>query len=151
MKKISPLFFLIILFTGWKDKPTPICDCCEITYKNIPDALKCISENPRESSYDNRLLLLAFTDSNIDDWNIINDTEIISIAKRNYLLITLPQTESDFLNKNGTPELLNIIKNYRSEDLFFVIVNQAFYPFADWNGSEKKEVIIDRIKIGNGP
>ncbi|MBV1924357.1 MAG: hypothetical protein KUG68_10065, partial [Flavobacteriaceae bacterium] len=90
-------------------------------------------------------------DSNKNDWNIINDDEIISIGKRNYLLITLAKKESEFLNKNGTSELLDIIKTHQNEDLFFVVVNQALYPFANWNDKERKEVIIDKLEIGNGP
>lgn len=128
------------------------CNCCEITFESIDGALKCIKENPKESTYDNRLLLLAFSnDSNKNDWNIISDQDIISIAKRNYLLITLAETKSEFINKNGTPELLDIIQKHQNENLFFVIVNQALYPFADWNDKEQKENIIDRLGIGNGP
>ena len=152
MRKIWNFLFLIILLFGCKNNSTPECNCCEITYENFNDAIECIKENPKESSYDNRLFLLAFSnESNKNNWNIINDDEIISIAKRNYILITLAESESEFLNKNGTPELLGIIQKHKNEKLFFVVVNQALYPFADWNDREQKEIIIDRLKIGNGP
>jgi len=74
------------------------------------------------------------------------DNEIIKEAKRRYLLIILESSNADMPN----PELTNVIANHK-EDLFFVITNQALYPFADWTSNENKEYIIDRLKVGNGP
>ncbi|GAB5399246.1 MAG: hypothetical protein Aureis2KO_08310 [Aureisphaera sp.] len=136
---------------GCAKKANPECNCCVVTYSNISDAEKCIKENPSETPSDNRLFLLAFSKSDVQGWNSITDPEVISVAKRKYLLIHLKNTESEFLKEKATPELLEVVKKHKSEKLFFVIVNQALYPFADWNDKEQKEVIIDRLGIGNGP
>lgn len=151
MRKFLFVIFLISLIVACNNKPNPVCNCCEITYKYIEDALKCIDDNPRETSYDNRLLLLAFTDSNTAGWNLIKDSEIIAVAKRDYLLVTLNKTESAFLYKEGPSELINVMQKHQDEKLFFIVANRALFPFRDWNESEPKKSIIDKLGIGDGP
>lgn len=128
-----------------------ICNCCAATYTNINSAQNCLLATvPTHSSADNRLLLIAFFDKDIKanqelGWHILHDQEIIKAAKRNYLLVTL-----DVNDFKGSPELLAIIRKHKKRP-FFVIVNQALYPFADWAVDEDKDYIISRLSNGNGP
>jgi len=151
MRKLLTLLFLTTLFGACNNKSITVCNCCEDTYVYIQDALKCIEDNPFEASADNRLLLLAFTNSETADWNLIEDSEIVAVAKRDYLLITLDTTESAFLYKEGPPELISRMRKHQDEKLFFIVVNQALIPFSDWNENEPKEAIINMLGVGNGP
>jgi hypothetical protein len=129
-----------------------VCDCCNQAYTNIDSAINCISDNPKSNTTsDNRLFLIAFVNKDIrtnqnKGWTIIEDNDIIQEAKQRYLLIIIDSNETD----RQSPELTNVIASHK-EDLFFVITNQALYPFADWTLNENKEYIIDKLKIGNGP
>jgi hypothetical protein len=55
-----------------------------------------------------------------------------------------------FPNGQDGNELLRTIKGH-NETIFFVIANQALYPFANWTENEKKDVIIERLRVGIGP
>jgi hypothetical protein len=151
--------FIIITISGCyifgPNKPI-ICDCCEQTFTSIDSARKCITNNPYiTSSSDPRLFLLAFVRKDVTQnqklgWDIINDQEIISIAKRNYLLITLDLNNFLIPKNLDTNELNKYIKQNKS-DLFFIISNQDIVPFSDWTLNDKKSVIIERLGVGNGP
>jgi hypothetical protein len=96
------------------------------------------------------MLLIAFVTKDIKanqslGWNIIHDLEIVKVAKRNYLLVTL-----DVNHFQGPPELNKLIRKHKNES-FFVIANPALYPFADWAVDENKDFIISRLSNGNGP
>ena len=99
------------------------------------------------------LLLIAFVTKDVKanqalGWNIIHDQEIIQAAKRRYLLITLDV--NNFRSPPGLPELDKIIRKHKKGP-FFVIVNSALYPFANWAADEDKDYIISRLGNGNGP
>ena len=149
MRKLLSLIILVIFLYGCIKKSIPPCNCCETAYAQIDDALGCIAKNPQKTSNDNRLLLLAVTNSNEKSWNLIGDPEVVTFAKRNYLLVVL-----DVDGFNGyddvTPELKNLIKKYEEEELFYIVVNQALYPFRDWDGKESKERIIRELLVGDG-
>jgi hypothetical protein len=136
------------------DKRT-VCNCCDTTYTNIDSALNCISLNPSNETNDNRLFLFAFAATDLEnnrnaDWDIIKDQDIIDAAKRNYLLIILDPKDIAFSKEQQADELIETIKGHR-ENLFFVITDQALYPFAEWTETERKDIIIERLEVGIGP
>jgi hypothetical protein len=109
-----------------------------------------LKNDPAKSTSDDRLLLIAFVTKDIKvkqeaGWNIIGDQQIIKLAKQKYLLITLDENKFQ-----GPSELLTLIRKHKNRP-FFVIVNQALYPFADWAPDENKDYIISRLSNGNGP
>ncbi|MBF9140530.1 hypothetical protein [Hymenobacter properus] len=127
------------------------CDCCDTTYTSIKAANNCLlaSGSPK-TTVDNRLLLIAFVTNNIKanqklGWNIIGDNQIINIAKRQYLLVTL-----DANNFQGSTELSELIAKYKNTS-FFVITNQSLYPFGSWTTADNKEFVISQLVTGNGP
>ena len=130
--------------------------CCDKTYTNIDSALNCFSRTSNNpSGYDERLLLLAFVNKDIKanqslGWGILKDEEIINLAKRKYLLTILDINQINIPKDQNAPELIEIIKSNKDK-MFFVITNSALYPFGNWLGDEKKDLIIDRLEIGNGP
>lgn len=150
MKKQLLFIILVTFLYGCNEKSMAPCDCCENTYTNIDDAIKCIDDNPRKTSYDERLFLIAFTNSKNQGWGIIKDPDIITVAKRNYLLVVANENEINSNNKT-TPELRDLIKKYKGQESFFIVANQALYPFRDWNENESKKQIISELKLGNSP
>ena len=153
-------YMLIILFTlascGMHEHKYEVCNCCQKTYTNIDSAMKCILQTRDNSTTaDERLFLIAFVSKDVEanqklGWNIIKDQDVVNIAKQNYLLITVDVNNIQIPKNQRVSELKEIIKKHK-EEFFFVITNQALYPFADWTISEKKEIIVGRLRIGNGP
>lgn len=150
MNKSILITVIVAFLYGCNQKSIDPCDCCVNTYVNINDAFKCIEENPRKTSYDDRLFLIVFTDSKKKGWEIIEDTDILSVAKRNYLLVAGNKNEINSYNET-TPELKDLIKKYEGQETFFIVVNQALYPFRDWDENESKKRIISELRLGNGP
>jgi hypothetical protein len=149
------LFSLASCSIAQSDKKVT-CNCCNLSYTSIDSALRCISRTPDNTiTADNRLFLIAFINKDLKKyqdagWNIINDQDIINVAKRNYLLIILDRNDIVFQKGHEGNELLKTIESH-DEMPFFVIANQALYPFADWTEKERKDVIIDRLRVGAGP
>jgi hypothetical protein len=135
---------------------TITCDCCQQTYTNIDSARNCILKKPySKSSSDPRLFLIAFVRKDIESnqkigWNIIKDKEIIDIARRNYLLITLDANKFQ-IPKDLNANELNKYINQNNSDLFFIIANQSLYPFSDWTLNDIKSTIIERLGVGDVP
>jgi hypothetical protein len=135
------------------------CNCCEAAYSNIDSAMKCIAKYPQHhTTADNRLLLFAFVNSDKQPiqesgWSILKNQEVIELAKRNYLLITLSLKEAETLKGRKATELSGIIAEYKKtkEKRFFIITNQALYPFGSWGSYAQKDFIIDRLRVGIGP
>ncbi len=159
MKDIFNLFIILFTLTSCCFKTstqTKICECCNVTYSNIDSAINCILHNPiKQSSVDERLFLIAFVHKDKlanqkSGWNILKDQDVVNIAKQKYLLIIINVAEIQNSKVQRPPELDEIISRHY-EELFFVITNQMLYPFADWTNSEKKNTIIERLHIGNGP
>ncbi|WP_345049716.1 hypothetical protein [Hymenobacter glaciei] len=151
-KRLSWLLGLLLVLGDCSCSRQPnICNCCATTYTSVGSAQNCLSETaPYKSTADERLILIAFVTKDIKanqelGWNIINDQAIIQLAKRKYLLVTL-----DVNGFQSPPELLGLIKKHKNRP-FFVIVNQALYPFAEWTTVENKDFIISRLVNGNGP
>lgn len=101
------------------------------------------------------MLLFAFIATDLENnqranWDIIKDQDIIDVAKRNYLLITLNPNNFAFSKGQQSDELMETVKGHK-ESLFFVIANQALFPFADWTEEEAKDIIIERLEVGIGP
>lgn len=159
IKLIIPIICLIEFSCGvYLNQKAIVCNCCENTYTSIEDAMNCIKQYPiMNTKADNRLLLFAVINKDIKaqqdlSWNIINDQDIIRVAKQNYLLITLEASELFVIEYNKeSSELRETINSYKDESLFFVITNQALLTFADWDSDENKDKIIDYLNIGNGP
>ena len=104
---------------------------------------------------DGRLLLFAFVNKDIKEnqelgWNILKDQDVINAAKQKYLLITLDPNNINIPKDQNAPELLAKIKENKSE-LFFIVTNQAFYPFHWWTADENKESVINDLSLGDGP
>lgn len=150
MRKQLSFIILVTFLYGCNEKSIAPCDCCKNAYVNIDDAFKCIHENPRKISYDDRLFLIAFTNLKDKGWRIIEDPEIIAVAKRSYLLIVVNKNEINSYDK-ATPELKELIKKYEGQESFFIVANQALYPFRDWGENESKKRIISELQLGNGP
>ena len=156
MRLVKFLWLVSFIISGCSDKKAMVCDCCEQPYSDMNIAVKCIERSPIVgTSSDERMLLLALTYEELEpnqklSWNIVDDPEIVKVAKRNYLLVVL--NVNDFIqNIKDNNELLRVIKSHDNESLFFVITNKSLYPFGDWNNHEEKNIIIDRLEIGNGP
>ena len=150
MNKLITFLVIATFLFGCSEKQYKECNCCETTYTQIDKATSCIDNNPSEASFDNRLFLFAFTNSNKRSWNVIEDAEIVSVAKRNYLLIVLSLEELNEYN-SVPPELKTVVNKHKGEELFFVVTNQALYPFRDWDSFEERKRIINELGLGNGP
>ncbi len=150
MRKQLLLITLAVFLYGCNEKSIAPCDCCETSYLKIDDALSCIESNPRETSFDDRLILIAFNNLTNKGWDVIEDLEIITVAKRNYLLVLANKDEINSYAK-VTPELRDLIKKYDGQESFFIVVNQALYPFRDWDANVPKNRIISELQLGNGP
>ncbi|WP_226183791.1 hypothetical protein [Hymenobacter nitidus] len=130
------------------------CACCYSTYTSITSAAACITQDSgAATAADKRLYLLAFVQNDLKanqqlGWGIIKSPAVIEAAQKNYLLITLPMQEP--LMYNLSAELQDVISKHRGQP-FFVIVNQALYPFADWKADQDDAFIISRLENGNGP
>lgn len=133
-----------------------VCDCCENAYTSIDHALDCIGQRKDETSTaDKRLLLFAFVPEDTKKyqelgWNILENQELIEIAKQKYLLIILNSNDLSLLKKEHGEELLSIYVKDDS-DLIYIITNQVLYPFGSWTKEDSKDRIIDILQIGNGP
>jgi hypothetical protein len=149
------LFALTSCIIAQSDKRTT-CGCCDLSHTSIDNALNCISRDSNNATtVDNRLFLFAFVNEDLkkhqdEGWNILKDQDIINVAKRNYLLIILNRSDTVFPKGHEGHELLKTIESH-DETLFFVITNQVLYPFADWTEKERKDIIIDRLRVGSGP
>jgi len=156
MKNIIPIFLCVTLVFGCRSNKILVCNCCENIYYNINDALSCIFENPDTTTpSDDRLLLLAFVnrewkeDSSLG-WGIIKDPKIKSQAKRNYLLTFQEQGKFNDSGQND-PELIQLINEHSTDSVFFIIANQAIFPFGSWSLKTPKNSVLDQLQIGNGP
>lgn len=159
MKKYFHILILFFVLTScgiMTSHKKTACNCCDKSYTNIDSAMNCILQTPDTlTTADDRLFLIAFVNKDVEanqklGWNILKDPDIINTARRNYLLIILDVNQIKILKDQTTPELIEKIKGHK-EPLFFVIANQALYPFADWTINEKKDFIIGRLEVGNGP
>jgi hypothetical protein len=147
------LFFIIILFslTGCSYLPKNVrCECCERTFTNIDSALKCGSDPTNYKS-----LLFAFVSSDVETnqkkgWTILNDPDIIEIAKRDYVLIIIDAKKINLLSDKDTKELQEII-NSQGQETFFVVTNRVFYPFRDFTLKTNKDKVISDLGLGEGP
>jgi hypothetical protein len=101
------------------------------------------------------LFLLAFVNEDLKahqnlGWNIIGDKEIITEAKEKYLLIILDSNDLKNQNVEAEEDLFKEIRAHNAK-VFFIITNQAFYPFSSWQSNEEKAFIIGRLNTGDGP
>lgn len=155
MRFIIVAFITLIAISGCMDKKAMVCSCCEAPYNDVKTAMNCIDQNPKPTSYDSRMLLLAFVDKKLEkdqssSWDIIEDQDILKVAKRDYLLVILDVNNLSQIVKDSN-ELLEVINSHENESQFFVIVNQAYYPFGDWKNDAEKSMIIGRLEVGDGP
>jgi hypothetical protein len=150
------LFFTITIFfilTSCDSlvRVEPIEDNCTVqTFTNIDSALKC-SEDPKNY----KSLLFALISKDVEKyekagWNIFKDKDIINTAKKDYVLIIIDPLHINLSKQNTPKEFLDIIKQARHEP-YFVVTNRAFYPFREFALSEKKENIIEELRVGLGP
>ena len=108
-----------------------------------------------KTSTEQRHFLFAFVSKDVKKyqelgWNIFTDEEIINAAKENYLLIIQDVNKFIFPKQLDASAILAKIKDRKGEP-YFVITNQALYPFSDWTLTEKKDIILDRLGVGIGP
>jgi hypothetical protein len=133
-----------------------VCSCCTATFTSIDSARYCIKQTPiLGTSADPRLFLIAFVKKDLvtnqkAGWNILKDQDIVNVAKRNYVLLILDPKEFKISHRKDAPEMVEKMKHCQ-EDIFFVIANQALWPYSEWQMSEKKNIIIDRLHVGSGP
>ena len=125
-------------------------DCSRQAFTNIDTALKCDADPTGYKS-----LLFALVSKDVEKyekagWNILNDEDVINTAKKDYVLIIIDPLHINLSKQNTPKEFLDIIKQARHEP-YFVVTNRAFYPFREFALSEKKEDIIDELRIGEGP
>lgn len=137
-------------------RPRPACDCCAPAYTTIESALRCLEQHPRPTGgADSRLLLLAFPGQDHPilqptDWTILGSRSLVAQAQVRYLLVTLPGIAP--IRYPGVPvqELEEVRKRYHGQP-FFVLVNQALYPFAHWPAGAAEKDIRAKLATGNGP
>gem|GEM_PF-3970408 len=148
--------FFILTSCNQADK-TKVGTCCEQTYTNVDDAIKCLSQtnDGNGTSADERLLLIAFVDKDLEanqklGWDIIKDPDIIKEAKRKYALVIVDSDHYKIPDTDCSSYINESIKN-NSGKTFFVIANQVQCWFGDWTLSDNKESIIQELGIGNGP
>ncbi len=154
MKFFFYLFSLSFILTNCgnnsKDK---IGNCCDNTYTNVDSAIHCFNRTGNDP--DNRLLLIAFVDKDLEasqklGWGIIKDPDIVKIAKRNYALVIVDVNEYQILDKECSYNISEIFKKQKSKTLF-IIANQALCVFGKWTLDDDKESIIERLMVGDGP
>lgn len=158
MKKILYITsFLFILINFGCNTQEKLCNCCDKSFTDINSAITCFekTKSENETSSDSRLLLIAFVDKDIKanqklGWQIIKDPEIIEEAKKNYALVIIDSKEYKTLNHQC--HSLNFEHQNKDKGKpYFVIANQALCIFGIWTLSDDKELIIDRLGIGDGP
>ena len=159
MKITFQILMLLFCFTSCgviTSNKNNICKCCDKSFTNLDSAINCLVKTPDEKLLtDYRLFLFAFVTKDLKKyqelgWNIFNDQEIISTAKQRYLLIIQDINRITFPNQMDASLLIKTIKNHKGEP-YFVITNGALNPFAEWTSSEQKDIIIERLEVGNGP
>jgi hypothetical protein len=159
MKLTFYILISIFFLTGCAAKTShksSACNCCVNSYSSLESATNCISQTlDGAATTDKRLLLFAFVSKDVQSnqkigWNIIKDQDIIDIAKEKYLLIIQDANDINFLERQMDPELISKIKAPKGQP-YFLITNQSLYPFADWTSDETKDIIIDRLQVGDGP
>ncbi len=138
------------------DKNT-FCACCDKTYTNVDDALKCLNTtvDGNGTTADERLILIAYANKDLETnqklgWGIIKDQDIVKTAKRNYALVILDADQYKILNDSCTNDKHEDLKKYKGKT-FFIIANRALCVFGHWTLDDKKDDIIYRLEIGNGP
>ena len=137
------------------DKKTT-CNCCDKSFTNLNSAINCLVKTPdKKTSAEQRHFLFAFVSKDVKKyqelgWNIFTGEEIINAAKENYLLIIQDINKFTFPKQLDASAILAKIKDRKGEP-YFVITNQALYPFSDWTLTEKKDIILDRLGVGIGP
>jgi hypothetical protein len=159
MKKLLHLLILASFFSSCgvltSDKNI-ICNCCDKSFRDVESAIACIDKKTdNKIALDNRLFLFAFVSKDVKKnqelgWNIITDKDIVSATKKSYLLIIQDVNLLKFPNQLDATELLEKIKHSNGEP-YFVVTNQALSTFADWSINEKKDIVLDRLKVGIGP
>ena len=155
-------FHIIILFCSFtscgvlpSDKKT-VCNCCDKSFTNLDSAINCLNKTPdKKTSAEQRLFLFAFVSKDVkkhqeSGWNIFTDKEIIDAVKENYLLIIQDINKFTFPKQLDGSAIIEKIKGRKGEP-YFVIANQALYPFSDWTLAERKDIILDRLGVGVGP
>jgi hypothetical protein len=143
------LLFLLVESCGSRNIKTTT-SCNDKPYTTIDSALKCGADPLQYKS-----LLFAFVTSNIEQnqakgWDILNDEDIINMAKRDYVLIIIDPRKIDIPKEYQTKEFLEILKQERKEP-YFVVTNRVFYPFREFTLHTEKDRIIDDLAIGEGP
>jgi len=131
--------------------------CCDKTYTNVDDAIKCLSQtnDGNRTTADERLLLIAFVDKNLKanrklGWKIIKDPEIIMEAKRKYALVIVDRIQYKIPDSEcSSPIAERIEKN--SGKTFFIIANRGQCWFGDWTLEDDKDWIIQKLGVGIGP
>ena len=131
--------------------------CCDKTYTNVDDAIKCLSQtnDGKGTTIDERLLLIAFVYKYIEanrklGWDIIKDPEIIREAKRKYALVIVDRNQYKIPDNDcRSPIAERIEKN--SGKTFFIIANPEQCWFGDWSLEDDKDWIIQQLANGIGP
>ncbi|PJJ60890.1 hypothetical protein [Hymenobacter chitinivorans] len=132
------------------------CGCCAPVYQSIESAQRCLEPPPGPGrAADSRLLLLAFLGPDQPatppaDWRILGSPALVAYAQKRYLLVTLPANARLRYPGAPVPELEEVRQRYPGQT-FFVLVNQALYPFADWPATADESFIRSRLSNGNGP
>lgn len=131
------------------DKKT-VCNCCDKSFTNLDSAINCLVKTPEsKTSAEQRHFLFAFVNKDVKKyqelgWKIIDDKDIVSIAKERYLLIIQDINNIAIPKHLDASMLLEKIKDLKNEP-YFVIANQALYPFSAWTITENKDFIIERL------
>ncbi len=134
-----------------------VCDCCAPTYTTIDQALNCLAQHPiSNTSADHRLLLLTFVRQDIKakqqlGWTILKDPKIITVAQRDYLLVTLDANHFSLKEEHKNERFSDVFLSHKNDSTFYMVVNQAVYPFRDWGPAASTEEIIADLQLGNGP
>jgi hypothetical protein len=150
------IIFLVLTNCNSVDK-NAIGICCDKTYTNVDDALKCLSQtnDGNGTTTDERLLLIAFVDKDVEanqklGWDIIKDQDIIKEAKRKYALVIVDVNQYKIPDNDCAFYMVESIRK-NSGKTFFVIANQLQCWFGDWTLADNKESVIQDLGVGNGP
>jgi len=99
--------------------------CCDKTYTNVDNAIKCLSNtnDGNGTTADERLLLIAFVHKDIEanqklGWDIIKDKDIIRIAKRNYALVITDVDQYKIPGNDCALHITESIKNNSGKNIF---------------------------------
>jgi hypothetical protein len=108
-----------------------------------------------ETKAEEKLLLIAFVTQNLEanqrlGWKIINDNDIINKAKKKYDLVILDINNYKIPNNGCASNIKKDIEKNRGEN-FFVIANRSQCWFSTWKISDKKQSVIEKLGVGNGP